>query len=202
MPPDLTGATRYALERLDRELPPERCYHSIGHTRDEVAVVSLRLAELSNLNGLNLLLLQTAAFFHDIGFVVSHRDHEEVGVTIASAALPAFGYSPVHIRQIAALIRATRLPQRPRSLPAQILADADLDVLGRDDFLARNHTLRQELANFGQQFSDVAWYTQQLGFLRQHRYWTPAARHLRDATKGQNEERLLGLLATARAAEG
>lgn len=202
MPPDLTGAMRYALERLDRELPPERCYHSIGHTRDDVAVASHHLAELSNIHGLSLLLLQTAAFFHDIGFVVSHRDHEEVGITIASAALPTFGYSPAHIRHVATLIRATRLPQRPRSLAAQILADADLDVLGRDDFLARNHALRQELANYGQQFSDVAWYAQQSSFLRQHRYWTSAARQLRDGTKRQNEECLLDLLATARAAEG
>lgn len=201
MPPDLVGATRYALERLDRELPPQRCYHSIGHTRDEVAVMTARLAALSNINGMGLLLLQTAAYYHDLGFVVSHVEHEEAGVTIAAATLPAFGYSPAHIRQVATLIRATRLPQKPRSLSAQIIADADLDVLGRDDFLVRNRALRQELANYGKQFSDVAWYSQQLSFIRQHHYWTPAARGLRDIMKQHNAEQIAALLIEARAAE-
>lgn len=201
MPPDLAGATCYALERLDRELPPERCYHSIGHTRDDVAVMTARLAALSNVSGMGLLLLQTAAYFHDIGFVVSHVEHEEAGVEIAARTLPGFGYSPAHIRQVAALIRATRLPQRPRSLPAQIIADADLDVLGRADFFTRNRALRQELANYGKLFSDVAWYSQQLSFIEQHRYWTAAARDLRDATKRRNAEQLTVLLSAARAAD-
>jgi uncharacterized protein len=202
MPPDLAGATRYALERLDHELPPQRCYHSIDHTRDEVAVMTARLAALSNIGGMELLLLQTAAYYHDIGFVVSHVEHEEAGVRIATATLPAFGYSPAHIRQVGALIRATRLPQRPRTLVAQIIADADLDVLGRDDFLVRNRALRQELANYGKHFSDVGWYSQQLSFIRQHRYWTAAARGLRDMMKQHNAEQLAALLVEARAAEG
>lgn len=199
MAPDLASATRYALERLDRELPPERCYHSIGHTRDDVAVMTARLAALSNLTGMGLLLLQTAAYYHDIGFVASHVDHEEAGVAIAALTLPAFGYSPAHIRRVAALIRATRLPQRPRSLPARIIADADLDVLGRDDFMARNQALRRELASYGKLFSDEAWYSQQLSFLQRHRYWTAAARDLRDATKRRNAEQIAALLARARA---
>jgi uncharacterized protein len=115
--------------------------------------------------------------------------------------LPAFGYRPAHIRRVAALIRATKLPQRPRSLPAQILADADLDVLGREDFLARNCVLRQELENYGEHFSDAAWYAQQLAFLQGHRYWTVAARALRDGAKQRNRERLAALLVEARAAE-
>ena len=200
MLPDLAGAGQYALERLARELPPQLCYHSLAHTRDEVATVVTLLASRSNLGGLSLLLLQTAAYFHDIGFLVRRAGHEEAGVAIAAAALPRFGYSQAHIRQIGTLIRATRLPQHPRSLAAQILADADLDVLGRDDFLERNTALRQELANYGEQHADVAWYAQQLHFMQEHRYWTVAARRLRDAAKERNCERLAALLAAARAA--
>lgn len=200
MTPDLAGATRYALDRLDLELPPQLCYHTLAHTRDEVVVTALQLAAQLNVRGLGLLLLQTAAYFHDIGFVVRRDDHEEASVAIAAAALPGFGYREAHIRHIAALIRATRLPQRPRSLAAQILADADLDVLGRDTFLGRNQELRQELANYGERHSDVAWYAQQLAFVASHRYWTAPARARRDAAKRRNQRRLAALLAAAQAA--
>jgi uncharacterized protein len=199
MSPDLAGASAYALERLARELSPQLCYHSLAHTRDDVVTTAAHLATLSNLGGITRLLLQTAAYFHDLGFVVRRAGHEEAGVSIAIDVLPAFGYSERHIARVAALIRATRVPQRPRSLPAQILADADLDVLGRDDFLVCNSALRQELANYGEQHDDVAWYSQQLAFMTTHRYWTAAARGLRDATKQRNQARLVELLAAARA---
>jgi uncharacterized protein len=198
MAPDLAGATRYALERLARELSPQLCYHSLAHTRDEVVVMAAELASYAGLHGIDLLLLETAAYYHDLGFVVSYTCHEEAGVAIAAAVLPTFNYYPSHIGRIAAMIRATRLPQQPRSLLAQILADADLDVLGRSDFLARNRALRQELANYGQHFNDVAWYTQQLAFLQQHRYWTPAARCLRDQAKQHNQEAIAALLVDLR----
>jgi uncharacterized protein len=169
---------------------------------DDVVPAATRLATLAGVRGVSLLLLNTAAYYHDLGYIVRREGHEEAGVELAAAALPVFDYQPTHIRRVAALIRATKMPQRPRSLPAQILADADLDVLGRDDFLTRNCVLRQELANYGAHFSDVAWYARQLAFLQGHRYWTAAARALRDGAKQRNRERLTALLAEAHAAEG
>jgi uncharacterized protein len=198
---NLRDARRYALDRLARELPGALCYHTSAHTHNEVVPAAARLAELAGVRGVSLLLLTTAAYYHDVGYIVRRTGHEEAGVELAAAALPAFGYRPAHIRRVAALIRATKVPQRPRSLPAQILADADLDVLGRDDFLERNCALRQELENYGERFSDVAWYARQLAFLQDHRYWTAPARALRDDAKQRNRERLAALLAEARAAE-
>jgi uncharacterized protein len=201
MPFNLCDAKRYALDRLARELPSALCYHTPAHTHDDVVPAAARLAALAGVRGVNLQLLTTAAYFHDLGYIVRRVGHEEAGVELAAAALPAFGYQPTHIHRVAALIRATKMPQRPRSLPAQILADADLDVLGRDDFLARNCALRQELANYGEHFSDVAWYARQITFLQGHRYWTALARTLRDGAKQCNRKRLAALLAEARAAE-
>jgi uncharacterized protein len=202
MPLNLCDAKRYALDRLARELPSALCYHTPAHTHEDVVPAVARLAALAGVRGVSLLLLTTAAYYHDLGYIVRREGHEEAGVDLAAASLPVFGYRPTHIRRVAALIRATKMPQWPRSLPAQILADADLDVLGRDDFLARNSALRQELANYGQHFSDVAWYARQVAFLQGHRYWTAVARTLRDGTKQCNRERLAALLAQARAAEG
>jgi uncharacterized protein len=199
--PDYAAARQYALGRLERELEPRLCYHDLAHTRDDVLPAVERLARIEGLAGDELLLLRTAALYHDIGFTVGHAEHELAGVRIMAGVLPDFGYTAEQIAHISAQIMATCMPQAPRSLAAQILADADLDLLGRTDFLEGNRALRQELAAFENTLSDAAWYAEQLSFLSRHRYWTSAARQLRDAQKGRNILQLQALLAAALVAE-
>jgi uncharacterized protein len=193
--PDFEAAKQYALGRLERDLSPELCYHSIAHTRDDVAPAAEQLAAAEGVTGETFLLLRTAAYYHDIGFVERREDHEVVGARMAADILPQFGYDPAQIVQIIGMIMATRLPQSPQTHAQEILADADLDVLGREDFLTVNHHLRVELARGGMPASDADWYRVQLRFLRGHRYWTQSARSLRDAQKLRNIEALAALLA-------
>lgn len=199
--PDFEGARCYALQRLERELHPGLCYHSLAHTRDEVAPAVERLAIAEGVVGADLLLLRTAAYFHDLGFVQRRDGHEIASTRIASTELPAFGYSAEQIDAICQMIIATRLPQAPATPLAALLADSDLDMLGRDDFLAINGLLRAELAAFGTPASDSDWYRQQLAFVREHRYWTASARAQRDAGKARNVQLLAELLAAARDAD-
>ena len=74
--------------------------------------------------------------------------------------------------------------------------DADLDALGRTDFLSRNEALRQEWMNYGRETPLDQWYEGQLAFLKNHNYFTPAARMLRNEMKKKNiailEEKLRG----------
>ena len=191
--PDFERARQYALERLERDLSPALTYHCLAHTRDDVVPAAERLAALEGVTGESLLLLRTAALFHDIGFVEQRADHETIGVRIAREVLPRFGYSPAHIKAIGGMILTTKLPQSPHTLLEEILADADLDVLGRDDFLVRSQDLQAELAAFGMPMSDEQWFGGQLEFMQAHRYFTVAARTLRDTMKQKNIEALLSL---------
>ena len=194
--PDLARARAYALARLERELPPALCYHSLAHTRDDVAIAVERLSAAEGVTGEALLLLRTAAYYHDIGFVERRDQHEAIGARIAEQALPRFGYQPHQIALIQGMIMATRMPQAPRTALERILADADLDVCGRDDFPQLNRCLRMELATAGIVSSDREWYSGQLSFLRAHSYWTAAARALRDRQKRANILALEQLLLT------
>lgn len=198
--PDFEGARRYALSRLERELHPSLCYHSLAHTRDEVVPAAERLAATEGVSGEALFLLRTAAYFHDLGFVERREGHEAASVRIAEEQLPAFGFQHGQIAAIGEMIMATRLPQSPATPLAAMLADSDLDMLGRADFLSFNQLLRTELAAFAPPVSDADWYRQQLGFVRGHRYWTPTARTLRDLGKARNIQLLADLLAEAEAA--
>jgi uncharacterized protein len=181
-------ARAYALQRLERELPPALTYHSLAHTRDDVAPATLRLAAITGVAGEQRMLLHTAAYYHDIGFVIQRADHELVGVRIATEVLPGFGYSPAQIEIIRGLIMATKLPQSPRTILEQLLADADLDALGRTDFMTRNQALRDEFAAYGAHWDDLSWAHEQLYFLSSHQYWTPAARQVRGEQKQRNIE--------------
>lgn len=181
--PDFDAARRYALQRLETELPAVLVYHSVAHTRDDVVPAVERLAEREGVQDEDLLLLRTAAWYHDLGFVEDETGHEEIGARIARQVLPRFGYSPAQIETVCGIIVATRLPQTPTTHLQQIMADADLDLLGRDDFWMLNQALRDEEAALGQPHTDEEWYGSQLAFLQAHHYFTPAARELRGEGK-------------------
>jgi uncharacterized protein len=193
--PDIDAAIAHALGRLDRELSPRLYYHSVRHTRDDVLPAVTRLAEMEGVTGEQLILLRVAAAYHDIGFTVQYADHEAAGICIARQALRRFGFSSDHIQLVSGMIRATRLSQEPTNLLEALLADADLDSLGRDDFFARSRALRAELAERGPLIDEATWYVRQLSFLQAHRYWTASARSLRNPQKQRNIALLAARLA-------
>src|SRR5260221_6550288 len=172
-PPNAAGAITHALARLAAELSPELTYHNLGHTQTDVIPGVARLARLSEMAEENVQLLEVAAAYHDIGFIYARVEHERVSVRIASETLPAYGFSPQQIERIASMIRATRLPQSPHNLLEDILADADLDVLGRDDFFERNEQLRLELNTVNPPMYQRDWWSAQIWFLQGHIYFTP-----------------------------
>jgi uncharacterized protein len=193
--PDFAAATDYARVRLERELSPLLIYHNVAHTRDDVAPAALELAQLEGVSAEETLLLVTAAWYHDLGYVDGREDHESVSVQIAGEALPGFGYTAEQVAAVQRLIGSTRLPTSPRNWLEGALADADLRHLGGPAFLERNARLRREVAAHGHEFGDAQWYADQLTFLRNHRYHTSIARRLWDAGKQENIALLERMLA-------
>ncbi|HEU0297476.1 MAG TPA: hypothetical protein VFR47_32335 [Anaerolineales bacterium] len=187
-------ARRYAINRLEHELSPDLLYHGIAHTRDEVIPAVERLADLEGIQGESLYLLLTTAWFHDIGYVEQATHHELIGARIAMQVLPSFGYRESEVEIVRWAILATALPQSPTSLLEEILVDADLDVLGREDFMQRNKDLRCELALLGKEFTDEEWYTRQLKFVQEHKYFTTSARSSRNTQKSLNIAKLKNML--------
>ena len=197
MPPDFEGAKKYALGRLERELDPALTYHNLWHTRDEVLPGARRLAAMMGADGRDLGLIELGAVFHDIGFVVTMDGHESAGAEIAGRVLPSFCLSPADVAAVQSMILATKLPQSPRGLLEEIVADADLDSLGRRDFVPRSLALRTELTARGMSFTDEEWYARQLRFLESHRFFTAAARSSRSEGECGNTDLVRRLLAEA-----
>ena len=176
-------AKQYALQRLERELPPNLYYHRSAHTFDEVVPEAEMLAGMEGIQGEALYLLLTAAWFHDLGHIEQTPHHELISARIATQVLPGFGYAKDQIEIIRWAILATTLPQSPTTLFEQVLTDADLSLLARKDFMTRNNDLRREFASFGEEFTDIEWYKNQIKFFEGHQYFTASARALRNAGK-------------------
>ena len=184
--PDFEKARDYVLDRLEHELSPGLTYHCLGHTQNEVVPAADRLATLEKVGDEDRLLLLTGAYFHDLGFIRQRQDHELISIQLAEQTLPVFGYSDAHIAVVRGIIQATRLPQSPITLLERIMADADLDDLGHENFWKRSNDLRQELDYYGIKFTDEEWYTYQLRLMQSHKYFTDSERVLRDTAKQQH----------------
>ncbi len=183
---NFAATKRFVLSKLRKELSPKLYYHSPEHTID-VYYASLRLAKLEKVSGHDLLLLKTAALYHDIGLIKKYKEHEDASVQIAIETLPEFGYSQEDIKVISRLILCTRLPQDAKSKIEKILCDADLDYLGRDDFFMIAHKLRYEWEELGYLHATLKkWYQLQIDFLEWHRYYTNSANDLRYNGKVKN----------------
>ena len=180
------GARDYIIDRLHAKLKPPLYYHSVEHTLD-VYEATCRLIEMESLEESQHLLLKTAALYHDSGILIRYTDHETESVRLIHDLLPGFGYSTGDIDEIGRLIMRTKLPQRAVTPGEQILCDADLDYLGRDDFFIHSFQLQLEWNQLGIRKTNLhEWFEIQIRFLSDHRYFTKSASGLREEKKQQH----------------
>mgnify|MGYP001100522238 CR=1 FL=1 len=76
----------HVFKQFKETLPKGAVYHNYNHTLQVVnAAHEIALAEKLSDNDLEILLL--AAWFHDVGFTLSHENHEENSKKIAAEYL-------------------------------------------------------------------------------------------------------------------
>jgi predicted metal-dependent HD superfamily phosphohydrolase len=179
-------AIEYALNQLGDALPKNLTYHDYWHTCNGVMTAVSQLCILEHIPQYETNLILVAAAYHDLGFVDTYTGHEVASVGYAQQILPRYRFCPHQIAEIADMILATKLPQSPKTKLEAILADADLDVLGREDFFIRNERLRQELKVYDRIYTKREWLQNQYDFLKNHVYFTVAAQNKGCKGKQQN----------------
>ena len=177
------------LKILEKGLSNKLYYHSIKHTKDVVKSAE-RIALLEGVTDEGLFLLKTAAILHDAGFIERYEHNEEIGARMAREILPKYGYTEQHIKTIVELIHVTEIPHRPLNKLQEIICDADLDYLGRDDFEEIADRLRRELRDMKKIDSDRKWDEIQIKFLENHHYFTQTAIELRQKKKEENIQKV------------
>ncbi len=185
-----TPESKFIIEKLSAELFPHLHYHCVNHTLDVYNTAAM-IAKNEGVGAEDTRLLLAAALYHDSGFLRQSKGHEMVSCEIASEALPKYGYSRDEIAKICEMIAATRIPQSPHSLLEQIICDADLDYLGRNDFFEKGHNLYLEMLHEGNIANEDDFDKLQIDFLKQHSYFTRTAQNLRNEKKAEHLNSLL-----------
>jgi adenylate cyclase len=188
-----TDMQEMILDKLEKELPGYVYYHNVKHTVDVVTEVEL-IGWAEGCTDEEILLLKTAALFHDTGITISFDNHEFLGAEYARKILPMYNYSPEQIEKISSLIMATKLPPQPSTLLEEIICDSDLDYLGRSDFIPVSNALFEELKAQNKMKDLNEWNKMQVKFISGHQYFTNTARSLREVNKQLQIDRIESLI--------
>jgi len=183
----------FLLNKLESELPKHLYYHNLKHTIDVTIGVEI-IGSGEGFFGEDMLLLKTAALFHDSGQIYGSVGHEARSCQIMREILPEWGYTPEQLDIMEGIIMATKLPPQPKTKLEQIICDADLDYLGRRDFIPVSHTLFDELKVQGLIGTLNDWNKLQVKFLSVHQYFTSTDQGMRQVNKEEQIERIKSLI--------
>lgn len=181
------------LQQLAEGLRSDLYYHNLDHTID-VEKQGMRIATEMGFSENDIFLLQLACLYHDTGFLFTYTDHEEVGCDLARQQLPSFGITNEDLDIICGLIRATKIPQTPQTPLEEVICDADLDYLGRQDFFGISYCLYLELQVRNMVTDENAWNKIQVNFFTRHSYFTSVSRQQRVALKQHHLEMIAAKL--------
>lgn len=173
---------KHVTEKL-KSLSPVYTYHCYEHTLD-VLEQTQRIAKAEGIeDDESYFLLQMASLYHDTGFLFIYGGHEAKGCEIAKEELPHFGVTDLQLEKICGMIMATKIPQSPKNLSEEIICDADLDYLGRDDFEPISNQLYKEFLEIGFVKNYDDWMQKQINFFESHHYFTKSSQLLRGPKK-------------------
>ncbi len=132
------------IQKLVENEMPHLPYHNFRHATDVYAVVG-KLAKLEGAGEENTFNLKTAGLLHDVVYIVGAKDNEKKSAEFARKYLPEFGYTLKQIDAVLKLIIATKFPTNPQNNLEEIICDADLNNLSRNDFFKRSKELIKEV---------------------------------------------------------
>ena len=150
----------------------ELAFHNSQHTK-EVFNSAKKIGAYVNLPEDDLEIVLLAALFHDTGNMDCFKGHENISAQKASDYLTKIGFDTTKIEKVVKCILATKMPQSPTNLLEEVICDADLAHLGKENFISKNRLLREEWSEHLKIcFSNKEWVKLNIEFLECHRYFT------------------------------
>jgi predicted metal-dependent HD superfamily phosphohydrolase len=146
------AATRLLTSIRERHREPHRRYHTLDHVAEVLRAVDA-LADLAD----HPARVRLAACYHDAVYDPRSSGNEEASARLAVDQLTEVGVPPDVVDGVADLVRMTADHRTRRDPDAEVLADADLWILGAPPARYRRYTadVRAEYAHA----DDDAWRT-------------------------------------------
>lgn len=167
-------------------------YHNLAHTQEVVEAVK-RMSEHYKVPDEDHQALMIAAWWHDVGYLSGlPENHETRSAERAVAFLEKQNAAGMLVQKVEKCIMATRMPQKPGSLIEEIICDADLFHLGRQEFMESTKMLRKEIERIsGKDLKGSEWRNSTIDFLREHHYFTDYALERLEPVKNENLQKLI-----------
>lgn len=175
---------------LRTKLPPFLTYHTPEHTQ-RVLDMAVFISEKENVTGHRLELIKIAALFHDIGFIDNADHHEEKSCRILRDMVARYNFPEEDLEKICGMIMATKIPQQPKTILEDIVADADLEYLGTDSFYPISQNLFREFRHYNPKLDIHRFNEIQVKFIKNHKYHTEFCKQNREAKKQEHLEKLV-----------
>ena len=184
-------ASRSLAEQVFKNRSFEKhAFHNLDHTQDVVNAVHI-IGQHSNLSADEMESAVVAAWLHDVGYANGSKNHEETSADRARELLENLGAPDRKVTEVTDAIRATKMPQQPRSLVAQVLCDADLFHLSTSACQEKSEMLRKEMKALGtKDLSAEESLNATLDFMRQHTYHTLYGKTVLEQNKQKNIKKL------------
>lgn len=173
-----------------RELP----FHNLQHTKEVMQNVKYLCAAM-DISEQDTEVLIIAAWFHDTGFSVTYKGHEDESKRIATAYLKLQKANQDIIDKVCNCIDATKMPQCPTTKLAEILCDADIFHISNSHFFYRKLLLRREWEVFcDNKVSDLEWHKLNLEFLKKHHFRSIYGKDILEKGKQENMDKVERIL--------
>ena len=190
----IKSITKYCSDILQNDKCKNLPFHNFAHTQEVIDNVFM----ISNAIGLETKevdFIAIAACFHDTGFSETYEGHEEVSKRLAAQYLAKTNCSMAEIDRVCSYIEATKMPQNPNDIYAEVLCDADLFHLGTSNFIYMNLLLRKEWELFCDTvMTDEEWQMLNIRFLEEHRFKTAYGKEVLEKGKQENLSKLKQLI--------
>lgn len=196
-------AKKYVMYLFNQSKEEPLAYHNWEHTENVFETAELIIANTQGLSEDDQIAIKLASIFHDVGYVDTLQNHEEKGAEYAEKFLLEHEQSEKLIKEVKRLIMATRLTHTPKDLLEEILIDADLSHLGKEDYFETSFkNLPKELKQCSNQsFSESEWLENCINFLSSHNFLTAYGREKFGPVKEKNIEKLKEKLKIAKEEE-
>lgn len=187
----LSEVEEYVTTLIEKKSSKDYFYHTIAHTK-EVVKVAKEISIGENISDEEIEIVLLSAWFHDLGYTEKVVGHEEISAMFASNFLTERTFPADRLDEVISCIIATKVPQKPISLLQEIMCDADLHHLGKENFFERNSLYKKELeAIQKKKLKDIEFITNTIAFMNEHHFFTNYAKKFFLPQKEKNIQELI-----------
>lgn len=188
----LHRAEQHVTTLLSDRLGSEYMYHNLRHTQRVVSNTKeiVTAMELTEAQQEKILL---AAWFHDTGYIHGAENHEQKSCEFAQEFFSNEKLVIAQLKEIDALILATKRTHEPTTELEKIIRDADSGHLAKKDFRSISEMLREELQKTNKEdYTLSEWNTINIEMFRtEHRFYSDYAKENWQEGKDKNLRRLV-----------